>query len=464
VNGARTAANPGLADGAAMASLLVVAAVSLATAARFPGARGLALLLLTLALVATALALVVRDRWVRLPARAPLLLLGAGLAWQLAVLIASAPGVRTARPGGGPVLTALIVAAAVIAVELAGLTPLARLRLPLLVAAHLVAGGWTLHDARSPAIDVYTFHVEALQAVGRGLNPYTITMTDIYGHSAFYPPGIQADGRLLVGYIYPPLSLLLAGAGHLTAGDYRVANLAATGAAGLLLGTCRSAGLLPAALVLFTPPVFRVLAYGWTEAYVVALLAATVWCACRRPGWLPPALGLLFAVKQYTLLAAPLVVLLHPGPAPWRAAARTLLKAGLIAAALTLPAAILDPRAFLHSVVWFHLDAPFRRDALSYPAWWAGATGTPPGSWWGFVLAAAVAALALRYAPRTPAGFATAVAATFLAFFAAGRQAFVNYYFFVLGALGCALAALSLEPARPPAPTAPLAGASAGRP
>jgi hypothetical protein len=442
------------------ASLLVVAAVTLGTAMRFPAARWLALPLLTLALLATIMALVVRDGSVRLADRAAVLLLGAGLAWQLALLIAYAPGLlRAARPGGALVLLALTVAAAVIAAELAGVAPLARLRLPLLVAAHLVVGGWTLHEAPAPGIDVYTFHVEALQAVGRGLNPYAITMTDIYGHSAFYPPGIQADGRVLVGFIYPPLSLLLAGIGHLTTGDFRAANVAATGAAGLLLATCRSAGVLPAALVLFTPRVFFVLEHGWTEAYVVALLAATVWCACRRPGWLPLALGLLFAVKQYTLLAAPLVVLLHPGSTPWRDAARTLLKAGLIAAAVTLPA-ILDPGAFLHSVVRFHLDAPFRRDALSYPAWWAGATGPPPGAWWGFVLAAAMVALALRFAPRTPAGFATAVAATFLVFFAAGRQAFANYYFFVLGALGCALGALGPRPAGPPAPPLRLAGAA----
>jgi hypothetical protein len=51
-------------------------------------------------------------------------------------------------------------------------------------------------------------------------------------------------------------------------------------------------------------------------------------------------------------------------------------------------------------------------------------------------------AMALWRAPRTPAGFAAAVAVTFTVFFAFSKQAFGNYYFFVIGALACALAAI----------------------
>jgi hypothetical protein len=59
----------------------------------------------------------------------------------------------------------------------------------------------------------------------------------------------------------------------------------------------------------------------------------------------------------------------------------------------------------------------------------------------GFVVAAVVAALTLWRLPRTPAGFAYAVAATSLAFFAFNKQAFCNYYFFVAGAFAVALGA-----------------------
>ena len=69
-----------------------------------------------------------------------------------------------------------------------------------------------------------------------------------------------------------------------------------------------------------------------------------------------------------------------------------------------------------------------------------------PPAWPAFVLAPLALAVGLWRAPRTPAGFALAVALTFLVFFAFNKQAFVNYYFFLVGALCCALAAAGPEP------------------
>ena len=69
-----------------------------------------------------------------------------------------------------------------------------------------------------------------------------------------------------------------------------------------------------------------------------------------------------------------------------------------------------------------------------------------------FAVAAAVMALALWRVARTPAGFALGVAALFLAFFVLNKQAFANYYFFVVGALCVAVAATDQSVAdRPPA-------------
>ena len=58
-----------------------------------------------------------------------------------------------------------------------------------------------------------------------------------------------------------------------------------------------------------------------------------------------------------------------------------------------------------------------------------------------FVAGALASALAVWRLPSTPAGFAAAVALTYLAFFAFNKQAFSNYYFFVIGAMCCAVAA-----------------------
>jgi hypothetical protein len=434
------------ADGAPAAALLVVAAVALGTASQIGSLRyrPFAMLALTLALLATVLAVAMpraRDTWSagRLE-RAARWLLGAGLFWQLALLAIYPPG-GLGRPGTALFLAGLAVAAVVLAAELGGLRWLGPVRLPLLLTAHVVLGAATIIATPAPGIDVHTFHVEALRALGQGINPYAITMPDIYGPTPFYGAGVVADGRVQAGFIYPPLSLLFSGAGHVLAGDYRVANLAALAGAGALLATGRPGSLAAAALVLFTPRAFHVLGFGWTEPYLVLLLALTVWCASRARGWLPLALGLLFAAKQYTFLVAPLVLLLHPGPTRWRDTAHTLLVATGVAAAVTLPLAVADPAAFVHSVVGFHLRQPFRADALAYPAWWEAVTGGSRVTWLGWALLPPTIAFALRRAPATPAGFAAAVALTFLVFFAFGQQAFANYYVFVIGALGCALAA-----------------------
>ena len=76
-----------------------------------------------------------------------------------------------------------------------------------------------------------------------------------------------------------------------------------------------------AALYLFTPRSFYVLERGWTEPFVVFLLAATVFCACHLPRALPYLFGLFVSAKQYLILVVPLYALLLPRPLPALAAA-----------------------------------------------------------------------------------------------------------------------------------------------
>jgi len=147
------------------------------------------------------------------------------------------------------------------------------------------------------------------------------------------------------------------------------------------------------------------------------------------------ALGLLLAIKQYLIAVVPLVFLLAPGEANARAALRVLLKAIALAALLTVPMFLWNPSAFVKDIFWFQIRQPFRSDALSYLAWFAQHTGTQLGSWVGFVAVLPALVLGARRAPRTPAGFAAASGLVFLAFFAFNKQAFCNYYFFILAVL-----------------------------
>ena len=58
----------------------------------------------------------------------------------------------------------------------------------------------------------------------------------------------------------------------------------------------------------------------------------------------------------------------------------------------------------------------------------------------GLALVVPATFVAFRYAPRTVSGFAMAVGFVFFTFFAFSKQAFVNYYVLVLGALAVAAA------------------------
>ena len=86
-------------------------------------------------------------------------------------------------------------------------------------------------------------------------------------------------------------------------------------------------------------------------------------------------------------------------------------------------------------------------DALSYLSWLARHGWGEPSFVWtvaamGIALVVAIARAGGRSRDGgSPAFFAAALAFASLATFAFGRKAFCNYYFFVIGALCCAVAA-----------------------
>jgi hypothetical protein len=313
-----------------------------------------------------------------------------------------------------------------------------------LLLVHAALGVWTLRAAPQPGVDVCLFQREAADALLHGRNPYAITFADPYPDSSrFYGPGVSVNGRLQFGYPYPPLTLLLTAPAH-RLGDFRSAQLLAMTLAGALVALARPGRLafMAAALLLFTPRGFFVLEAGWTEPFAVLFLAATVFALCRCPRWGAVPLGLLLASKQYlalALLATPLL----PGELRFRL--RTVGLAVAVGAAVTLPLALWDLPAFVRSAVALQLRQPFRADALSFLVPVRQVMHTTPPAWIAFLLAAGAAWVAARKLPRTASGFATAIAFTFLVFFAFNKQAFCNYYHFVIGALCCAVAA-----ARPP--------------
>lgn len=312
-----------------------------------------------------------------------------------------------------------------------------------LVAAHAALGVWVLRHSPDPAIDVHLFHRYAIDALRSGVNPYAITFPDIYKNADFYGPGLSVDGRLQFGFPYFPLSLLVAVPGELFGKDPRFAQLAAMELAALLMAFARrdGFGLVAAALFLSTPRIFFVLEQSWTEPFVVFGLSAVTFAACRRPGAVPWLFGAFVALKQYMVFALPAAALLVGAPIAWRRVLLLLAKAAALGAAITLPFFFWNPAAFWKSVVTLQFHQPFRPDALSALAWWFSLGHEPPSSAIPFTVAALTSCLAIWRLPRTAAGFSAAIAITFFAFFGFNKQAFCNYYFFVVGALFVTVAA-----------------------
>lgn len=67
-------------------------------------------------------------------------------------------------------------------------------------------------------------------------------------------------------------------------------------------------------------------------------------------------------------------------------------------------------------------------------------------AWTAFAGGAVALTAAVKLAPATPAGFAGATAVSFFVFFLLSKQAFMNYYYVVFVAMGCAVAAATRIP------------------
>jgi hypothetical protein len=440
------------------AALAALGAVAVGSAIQVKDGYGApsAFVWLTIAVVAVVLAVVLpTHRTVESAlARALPTLLVVALVWQLLALVRVPPAWPfVAVPGWRPTFVLAAVGAALAAFAVAWTRGvLRRVGVVVLLAIHLALGVWTirLQPAPTPPIDVFVFQRDAVAALLAGVNPYSITFPNPYASSVYYGPGMVVDGRLTFGFVYPPLSLVLSTLGQWV-GDVRYAQLGAMTLAGVFMATTRRGRLggLAAGLYLFTPRNLFVLDQSWTEPFVVLFLAATVWCAARHPRVAPYVLGLFLAVKQYAVLALPLALLIGRPPMSLAGLRRTVVPAVLVAAAVTLPLALGDLSGFLRAVVTLQFDQPFRPEALSYLGLLAGPSTQPPfNTGVAFGVAAVVGGLALWRAARTPAGFALGVSALFLAFFALNKQAFANYYFFVVGALCVAVAAT--DPAERP--------------
>ena len=364
---------------------------------------------------------------------------GIAVAYQFAVLATSSPIIYL-DPSAGFTLAdfgfLLVIAAVVAGAAVARTGKRTPWLAPLLLLLYTLIGRWTLKASPRPHIDVFTIHQESLAALVQGINPYTITFENPYHTTQWFSPGVATFDRLLFGYVYPAWTLIVALPGYLLAHDFRYSFLAAAAVSGALMMAARPAwswAIAASLLFLFTPRSFFVLEQGWTEPVLLIGVAISVFAASRRVMWLLPiGIGIVACAKQYSILAAPAVLLLRPLYPSWGSFALMILKAIVTAAVITLPLVLWGPKAYWHDVFGIQFSAPYRPDALCLPVFWAAKFGKEMPRAVQLGGPALLAILTMLRAPRTPAGFAWAGGTIYFIFFMF-RQGFCNYYYLVIG-------------------------------
>jgi len=349
----------------------------------------------------------------------------------------------------GALLLAIVLATAALARRVSGNLPHLQPRkagtglwpvFALLVTAHLLFAFLIVRPGSGVAIDVYTFQKAACQNLLKGIDPFGTTQANIFdarGTSRYYAPGLVADGRVQEGFQYPPLTLFWALPGFVL-GDVRLSYIFAVIVSAWLLFALSpdNRGLAIVCVLLLSPLTFVVEFCSYTEPLVYMALCATIYAAVKKCWWLPIALGLFLATKQYNLFALPLIAyFVHRSEvkAYWR-----LVGLSLITAAVTVvPFAFWNLRALWHDMVLFNLMQPYRLDSLSLGVLFPWIMKIDP------VLVLAFVVWALWAGNRSAATFPAAygVGLLLLCFFS--TKAFANYYFLAAQAFFLSIAALS---------------------
>lgn len=417
----------------------------------------IALRWMTAALVLALVGVLVHRVQAAMPgtsARVVEIVLLAGIVWQVQELLTGSPGLYVSGEASRTLFNGLVTLQAVgIALGVARIRLARHLWFPVVLAASMGLGVWMIKASPNPYIDVTAVHREAIDALLDGRDPYRISFPNIYEPALareFYNPAAVFGDRILFAYPYPPPSLFFAVPGQVLFGDYRYAEAALLVLGAALIGFSRRdlTSRLAACLLLTTPRVWFVIEQGWTEPIGIFLLALTVFLLIRQPVAAGLAAGIFVVTKQYlgfTGLAVLRLVFMKARLWPW-----TALAVAFTAAAVTLPLALWHPTAFMRNVVWLQTLEPFRSDSLSFLSW-AAREGLGRGSYvWAVGAAVSAAAITSVATRNSPTGFAASVALTTFAMFAFGSKAFCNYYFFVIGALCCAVAAYSQQENEPP--------------
>lgn len=336
---------------------------------------------------------------------------------------------------------------------LAAATVLVRRRSALLawgiaVVTYVAAGAVAIATDPRPRIDVWVTLQQAVEAMARGVNFYTVNWTG--------SPGVKD------AFTYLPWSAVLLAPGKLLAGDVRWMLLVwvVVAALGLwLLGRCAHDLLGPrprdgqatwtaaavTALLLLAPGTLTQIDQAWTEPLLLA--GVTWWAVLVARGhawWAVLPLALACASKQHLAVALPLLLVWRPfGPA--RAIAT-----GAVTGALIAPWFLSAPADFVHDTITLLIGFHPIKFANTWYLYFLNEHGITLPFWITglIVLTALGAALTLVTRRQPPMGeLLRWIAVVLLAANLVNKQAFYNQYWLVGALVALSLLADRLDPA-----------------
>jgi hypothetical protein len=303
----------------------------------------------------------------------------------------------------------------------------------------------TLLAVPQPRFDVWIWTQSSIQALLRGVHPYTVDVTDLITN-------VYQLGPTATLYPYMPLTLVAFAPAYALFGDYRVLSaLCVPATVALNRATGRRLDLDPRFIDAMTlafllhPRGTWFTCYGWTEPLLVMVVSGFVYLATRAPGGAAQAIAFLClpALKQYVV--APVVLFL----AITRPRASVAALAVTVAAATVVPFLIWDWRPTVEGIL-VQVVSPVRPrlDSTSLVALVGVPTGIYVTRWATVVVQFLVAGIAYtRLRDHGLGGLLLASSLALCATFLIGWQAFMNYYYLVAEML--LLTAMVFAVARP---------------
>lgn len=283
-----------------------------------------------------------------------------------------------------------------------------------------------------PHIDVFDMQTNGAEILTHGQDPYAVVMV-----------ADSNDGSLAVPYTYPPVQLIVTTLARAATGDVRFAMvlMLIVAAIGARMALRDGDPLLrdSFALIVAAGPITAfVLDQAWVDVVPLGFVSAAAWAWSSGKRTAAAVLfGLAFASKQPLVIGFPLLLLL-PG-----FGRKQLLVALGVAVGITLPFFVWDMHGFFDATVRYFVNLAPRSDALTVSNLIKMRFGHAPGELLGAASALLICALVWKRVERSLATLFVLLTVALLCFFATGKIAFMNYYFFLGGLAAIAATQLS---------------------